>query len=158
VSGRVEALAKRFEQTNDEVIVAVERCSDEQWGQTCSGEPWSVGVTAHHIGISHVPVAELVWALATGQSVPTLTSELLDVGNSEHARQFAGCTKAETIELLRRGGQEAADLLRGLSDEQLENGAKLPLLDGRRVTAARIVELVLIGHPVSHLGSIRAAL
>jgi hypothetical protein len=158
MSGRAEELAKRFEQTNDEVIAAVQSCSDEQWRKTCSGEQWSVGVTAHHIGTSHVPIAELVRALATGQPVPPLTSEMLDAGNAEHARQFADCTKQETLDLLRRGGREAADILRGLSDGQLDNGAELPLLGGRHMSAAEIAELGLIGHPRGHLESIRAAL
>ncbi len=158
MSDRVEELAKRFEQTNDDVIAAVERCSDEQWRSTCAGEQWSSGVTAHHIGTAYVPIAEVIRALATGQPVPPLTAEMLDASNAEHARQFAGCTRAETVELLRRAGRQAADILRGLDDEQLENGAELPLLGGRRASAAEIVELGLIGHPTGHLESIRAAL
>jgi hypothetical protein len=153
----VEGLAKRFEQTNDEVIAAVQSCSDEQWRRTCSGEQWSVGVTAHHIASSHQPVAELVRALATGQPLPPLTAELLDAGNAEHARQFANCTREETVELLRQGGRQAAQILRGLSEEQLDNGAELPLLNGQRMSAAGFAEAVLIGHPISHLESIRAA-
>ena len=89
--------------------------------------------------------------------MPPLTQEMLDAGNAEHARQSAGCTKQETVDLLRRGGREAAAILRGLSDEQLDNGAELPLLGGRRMSAAEIVELALIGHPTGHLESIRAA-
>ena len=108
MSGRAEELAKRFEQANDEVIAAVQNCSDEQWRRTCSGEQWSVGVTAHHIGTSYGPIAGMVQALATGQPVPPLTAELLDASNAEHARQFAGCTKEETIELLRSGGKHRA--------------------------------------------------
>jgi hypothetical protein len=158
MSGRIEELAKRFEQTNEQVIAAVQSCSDEQWRNTCSGEQWSVGVTAHHIGTAYGPIAGLVRALATGQPVPPLTAEMLDAGNAEHARQFASCTKEETVELLRRGGQEAADILRGLSDEQLDNGAELPLLGGRWMSAAEIAELGLIGHPRGHLESIQAAL
>ena len=52
MSERAEALAKRFEQVNDELIAAVEGCSDEQWRKTCSGEQWSVAVTAHHVAPS----------------------------------------------------------------------------------------------------------
>ena len=83
---------------------------------------------------------------------------MLDAGNAEHARQFAGCTKRETVDLLRGGGQAAASTVRGLSDEHLDNGAELPLMGGQRVSAGRIVEMGLIGHPTSHLESIRAAL
>ena len=158
MSSRAEELARRFEQTNQEVIAAVQSCSDEQWRKTCSGEQWSVGVVAHHIGSSHVPVAELVRALATGGPLPPLTSEMLDAGNAEHARQFANCSKGETVELLRRAGQEAASIVRGLSDEQLDNGAELPILGGQRMSAGQFAEMVLVGHPTDHLGSIRAAL
>src|SRR6266700_1064092 len=109
MSGRAEELARRFEQANGELIKAVESCSDEQWRKTCSGEQWSVGVTAHHVAVSYGPIAGLVQAL---------TSDMLDAGNAEHARQFAGCTKRETVDLLRGGGQAAASTVRGLSDEQ----------------------------------------
>jgi uncharacterized damage-inducible protein DinB len=156
MSERAEALAKRFEQVNDELIAAVEGCSDEQWRKTCSGEQWSVAVTAHHVASSHGPIAGAVQALATGQPLPPLTSEMLDAGNAEHARQFAACTRAETVELLRSGGQVAARTVRGLSDEQLDNGAEVALMGGQRVSAAQFVEMVLIGHPTNHLESIRA--
>jgi hypothetical protein len=157
MGSRVEGLAKRFEQTNEEVIAAVQACSDEQWNKTCSGEQWSVGVTAHHIGTSHQPLAEVVRVLATSQPFPPFTPEMIDAGNAEHARQFAGCTREETVELLRQGGRQAAEILRGLTDQQLDNGAPLPLLGGQRLSAAEFAELVLIGHPANHLESIRAA-
>jgi uncharacterized damage-inducible protein DinB len=157
MSGRVEELAKRFEQANEHVIGAVESCSDEQWRRTCAGEQWSVGVTAHHIGTSYVPIAGIVRALATGQPLPSFTAEMLDAGNAEHARQFANCTREETVELLRSAGREAVAILRGLTDEQLDNGAEIPLLGGRRMTAAEMVEGGMIGHPSGHLQSIRAA-
>jgi hypothetical protein len=53
------------------------------------------------------------------------------------------------------------DALRGELDAigegraQLDNGTELPLMGGRRVSAGEIVELGLIGHPTSHLESIR---
>ena len=156
MSERAEALARRFEQTNEELIATVQSCSDEQWRKTCPGEQWSVGVTAHHVGTSYGPIAGFVQALATGQPVPPLTSEMLDASNAEHARQFAGCTKEETVELLRSGGRAAASIVRGLSDEQLDNGAELALMGGQRVSAGQFAEMVLIGHPTSHLESIRA--
>lgn len=158
MSGRVEELVKRFEQTNEEVIATVQRCSDEQWRAICPDVEWSVGVTAHHIGTAYVPIAELVRALATDEPVPPITSEMLDARNAEHAHQFADCSKEDTVELLRRRGRVAAQVLRGLSDAQLDQTAELPLLGGRRASAAEVVELGLIGHPIGHLENIRAAL
>src|SRR5262245_9190284 len=158
MSARAEELARRFEQANDELLKTVQGCSSEQWGKTCSGERWSVGVTAHHVASSYGPITNFVQALANGQPMPPLTGDMLDAGNAEHARQFAHCTKEETIGLLRSGAQSAATAVRGLSDEQLDRGAELALMGGKRVSAGQLVELALIGHPTSHLASIRAAL
>src|SRR5262249_40212036 len=132
--------------------------SNEQWGKTCTGERWSVGVTAHHVAASYGPITGFVQALANGQAMPPLTAEMLDAGNAEHARQFAHCTKEETVGLLQSGAKAAAAAVRGLSDEQLDRGAELTLMGGKRVSTAQLVELALIGHPTSHLASIRAAL
>lgn len=159
MSGRAEELALRFEQANGELMKVVESCSDEQWRKTCSGERWTVGVTAHHVAAAYEPIAGMVEGVATGQPVQLPTAEMLDAGNAEHARQFAGCTKAETLELLRRNGQALAKTVRGLSDEQLAGLRRREVeIAGQRVSAAQLVEMGVIGHPTSHLESIRAAL
>lgn len=158
MSGRVEALIGRFERANDEVIATVQGCSDQQWRSPCSGEQWPVAVTAHHIGTAYRPLAEMIRALATGQPLPAFTSEMLEARNAEHAQQYAGCSREETVELLRRGGREATAILRGLRDEQLDNGGPLPLLGGQPRSAAQLAEQALLGHTTGHLESIRAAL
>jgi len=60
-------------------------------------------------------------------------------------------------ELLRRNGA-AANVVRGLSDEQLGRSAPMPLIGGAPVSARRMIENVLIGHLQEHAGSIRSAL
>ncbi len=157
MSTRGEALAKRFEDANNELMAAAEGCSDEQWRTSCSGEGWSVGVTAHHVAASSEVIAGLIQALATGQALPPVTSEMLDQGNATHAQESANCTREETLELLRRGGRSRASIVRGLSDEQLDRGAPIALMGGQTVTAGQFVEVVLIGHPKGHLASIRSA-
>jgi hypothetical protein len=44
---------------------------------------------------------------------------MLDEMNARHAREFAGCTKPETIALHREGAAAAAAAVRGLSDAEL---------------------------------------
>ena len=105
MSGRSEALAERLERINDEVMATVEACSDEQWRAACQGEGWSVGVTAHHIAAAYEPIAHFVQVVGTGQPLPPMTAEMLDQLNAEHAREYANCGKAETLELLRSGGR-----------------------------------------------------
>jgi hypothetical protein len=157
MGARAEALAERFEAINREFIATVEAASPEDWGRTCQAEDWSVGVTAHHIGVSSGAVAGFVQAIATGQEVPPITKEMIDEGNAQHAVEYATCTKEETLELLRRGGEQAASILRGLSDEQLDRTAVLAAMGGAEVSAQQMTEMVLIGHAENHLQSIRSA-
>ena len=152
---RAKALAERFEKANDDVIKAVEHSSDADWRANCADLGWSVGVTAHHIAMGHRGIGGLVQALANGRA-PGLTPEQIDQGNAEHARQFANCTKQETLDLLRANGKSAADGVRGLSDEQLNRKAAV-LAGAPELTVEQVVENVLIGHPQGHLQNMRAA-
>jgi hypothetical protein len=76
--------------------------------------------------------------------------------NAEHAKQFANCTRDETLVLLRKNAAGAASTVRGLSDDQLDRSA--PLLGGPPMTAQQVIERVLIGHVQEHHGSIRTTL
>ena len=155
---RGEALAERLTQANDTLIAVLDGCSDEQWKQTCSDEGWSVGVTAHHVAISHKGIAGLVRSLANSQPVPEFTREMIDAGNAQHAQEFANVTKEETVDLLRREGQAAADMLRGFSDGQLDGMAPMPFAGGAHWSVEQLVNRVLIGHPEEHTQSIRKAI
>jgi hypothetical protein len=74
--------------------------------------------------------------------------------NAEHAKQYAGCTKEETLALLRKNAAAAASAVRGLSDEQLDRSA--PMLGGPAMTAQQAIERILIGHVQEHHGSIKS--
>jgi uncharacterized damage-inducible protein DinB len=158
MSERAAALATAFENANNELIAAVEACPDEQWRQTCSEEGWSVAVTSHHVGIGHQPIAGFIQMMANGQPIPPVTMEMFDAANAQHAQEHANCTKAETLELLRTGGQAAAEMLRGLTDEQLDRSQPMAFAGGQSWSAADMIERVLIGHPVQHGASVKAAL
>jgi hypothetical protein len=80
----------------------------------------------------------------------------IHAGNAEHARQFAGCSKAETLELHDRGVAEASSILRGLTDEHLARQGEF--LTGAPSTVEQAIERVLIGHPREHTATIRASL
>ena len=152
---RSQALAERFEQVTRQLAATIERCSDAQWKTKTTGEQWSIGVVAHHIAQSNEAVAGIVKLIATGQSVPPLTMEMIHQGNAEHARQFANVGKDETLALLRKTAAAAAGTVRGLSAEQLARTA--PVIGGAPMSAEQMVERVLIGHVVGHHDSIQAA-
>ena len=118
------------------------------------GEKWSVAVTAHHVAQSHEGIANMVKALAAGQSLGNLTMDMIHEGNAKHAKDFAGCTKAETIDLHKKGAAAAAAVVRGLSDEQLAKSATV-LVGVPPMTVEQVVTNILINHIDGHYGSIR---
>jgi ketosteroid isomerase-like protein len=156
-STQVATLVARFEEANQELIGEIERLSDEEWARTCPGEGWPVGVTAHHVAASHVAVARLVEAIAAAGELPPITMDTFDQINAAHAREHAGCGRAETVELLRGEGQAAAAIVAGLRDEQLDRTASAAFLGGAEISARALIERVLIGHVAGHLESMRAA-
>jgi hypothetical protein len=157
VSERAAALAAAFESANNAVIEAVERCSADQWKATCQEEGWPVAVAAHHVAASHTSVFGLVQLVANGQEVPAVTMEMIDAANAEHAREFANVTREETLNALRSEGATITSTLRGYSDDQLDRTAPMAFAGGQPWSANDLIERILIGHPIQHGASIKAA-
>ena len=156
MSERAADLAAKLESANAAVIAAFESCSDEQLGKTCESEGWPVTVAAHHVAMSHASIAGLAQLIANGQQVPPITMDMINAGNAQHAKEFANVSREETLALLRKEGQAAVELVRGLSDEQLDRTAPMAFAGGAEWSAADVIERVLIGHPTQHGESIRA--
>lgn len=158
MSQRAHELATTFERANDEVIAAIEGCSDEQLRTVCDGEGWPVVVTAHHVALSYQAIVGLASNIANGQPLPPLTFEMLDQMNAEHAKEYAHVSREETLAVMRNEGAAAAASVRALSDEQLNRSAALAFLGGQTWSAADMIENGLIGHARDHGGSIKTAL
>ncbi len=148
---RSAELATPFEQANDECSTAVEAFSAVDWAMYCADDKRSVGVLAHHVAVSHAPVAHLIQASVAGQPA-ALTSEMIHQGNAQHAAEHAQCTKEETLALLRADGPQAAAVVRGLRDDQLTLPAPFT------GTVKGLIEHILIHHSREHLATIRAVL
>ena len=153
---RAQKIADTFEQANNELIAAAERCSDAQWKTATAAEQWPVGVVFHHVAEGHKAIAGLAQLLATGQPLPPVTFDMIHQGNAEHAKKHANCTKAETVKLLREGGAAAAGIVRGLGDEQLDKSGTL-VADLPPMSAQQFLESILIAHIGEHLGNIRTS-
>ena len=149
MSERARTLAERFEQANRELIQTVEGLSDAQWRTKTTGEGWSVGVVAHHVAGGHQGIAGIVKKIAHGEPF-TFDMDMIHKGNAEHAVQYANTTKAETLALLRQNGAAATATVRGLGDAELDRvGGSMSM------TAAQVIERILIGHVLDHHASIR---
>ncbi len=149
-----EALAKQFEAKVQEATAVLEKLSDTDWKNTTAAEKWTVGVTAHHIAGAYEPVAQIIQTVATGETVPHFTTEMLDQMNARHAVEHAGCTRPETIALHKKGAAAAAAVVRDLSDEQLAKSG-IVFAGVPPMTAEQLVMKGLLGHIDEHFGSIR---
>jgi hypothetical protein len=149
-----EALAKQFEAKAQDATAVLEKLSDADWKKVTDAEKWSVGVTAHHVAGSHEPIADIIKTVASGQAMPNFTMDMLNDMNAKHAKDFAGCTKAETIALHKKGVATAAAVVRGLSDDQLAKSGTV-LAGMPAMSAEQIVTGILINHIDDLFGSIR---
>ena len=149
-----ESLARQFEAKAREAAGVLEKLSDTDWEKVTEAEKWSVGVTAHHLAGAYERVPDIASGLAAGQSFGNFTRKMLDERNAQHAKDFAGCTKEETLALHRKGAANAVAVIRGFSDEQLAKSGVL-FADAPPMTVEQLIMGALIYHTDEHYGSIR---
>ena len=152
---KAETLAKQFEAKVQEATGVLERLSDADWTKTTSSEKWTVAVVAHHLAGAHEGIAGILKTVASGQSMPNFTMDMLHDMNAKHAKEHAMATKAETVGLHKKGAAAAAATLRGLSDAEL--GRSATVLTGMPpMSVEQIVGGILVHHIDEHLKSIKA--
>ena len=155
MGARGEALAKQLEAKASEAIAAIERLSEADWKKVTSAEKWPVGVVAHHIAMGVAGISGIVKTVADGKLGPPITMDTLHEMNVKHAKDFANCTKAETVALLKTNAEAAAATLRGIADADCDRTGAL-LKDVPPMSAGQVAGGLLCGHVDEHLGSIRA--
>lgn len=153
MGARAESLAKKYEAKAAELTATIQKLSDADWKKVTAAEKWPVGVTAHHVAGAHEPISNIVKTLAAGQSIPGFTPAMLDDMNAKHAKDFAGCTKAETLALHEKGVKTAAAVVRGLDDSQLNNSGTV-FTGVPPMTCLQAIDGALINHIDEHMGSI----
>jgi len=149
-----ELLATRFETKARESAAVLERLSDPDWKKTTLAEKWTVGVTAHHLATAYDAVAGIVTTIASGGSRGHFTRAMLDELNARHAVEQAGCTKPETLALMRKTAAAAASVVRGLTDAELAKSG-IVFDDTPPMTAEQLITRGLIEHTDEHLRSIQ---
>lgn len=156
MNARAQKLAQKFEQANQEVVATVEQMTDAEWKLPGADEGRTAGLTAHHIAVNYSALGGAVQSLTAGQA-PPITWEMLHDANAEHMRSHATCTQEETLAILRTDGEQAANMVRNLSDNDLDRAGVIPFLGEQPVTTAQFIEAALIGHIHAHLPDIQAA-
>jgi hypothetical protein len=151
-------LANRIEQGAALLAAFAEQLSEAEWATPVSAtDQRPVGVIVHHVAsVYHIEVGA-ARAIAGGNAVTDVTWEVIADMNAKHAREQAGTSKADTIELLRRNSREAADAVRTFTDDELDNAAPFGLSFGAPVTAQFVIEDHALRHSWHHLARIRNA-
>ena len=148
---RAQELVAAFIKANDALIKTVEAVTDEQWQLKTADEGWPVGVVAHHLAtVSGVEPLERI--LAGDQTPFWADSDEVNALNAQHARDFADCTKEETLDLLRGNSPRVEEVIGALTDEQLKVRCEPQV--GWPVTVEQFIVIMMPNHVVSHHGSI----
>ena len=156
---RAELLANRIEEGSAGLAAFAEGLSDGEWGTPTSlTDRRTVGQIVNHVALLYPIEIELARAVASGTAVTDVTWEVVANLNADHARDQAKVTKAEALDLLRKNSREAAEAVRGFTDEQLDQAAPFSLSYGAPVTAQFVVEDHAVRHSWHHLARIRKAL
>ena len=159
MSRRAEMLAARIEEGAAGLAAFVEGLSDADWSTpTSATDRRTVGQIVNHVALVYPIEVDLARAIASGKAVTDVTWPVVAELNAGHARDHAKVTKAEALDLLRKNSRQAADAVRGFSDEDLDRAAPFSLSFGAPVTAQYVIEDHPVRHSWHHLARIRTAL
>jgi hypothetical protein len=157
-SVRAGLLADRLEQGAAQLAAYADGLSEEEWHKAMSpGDARTAGVIVHHVASMYPIEIEVARAVAGGNPVVDVTWELVAQINANHAREHAQVGKEETLNLLRRNCQEAAEAVRGFTDEQLDTAVPFSLSYGAPMTTQFVLEDHAVRHSWHHLARIRKA-
>ena len=129
-----------------------------EWQSRVPHDGRKIGVVVHHVASVYPLEIELAQQVAKGEVVEGLTMDVINKMNAEHAKKFDGVTKEEAIELLKQNSAAAANAIRALSDEELDQAAPVSLNSNAPLTCQFFVEDHPVRHSYHHLARIRAAL
>jgi hypothetical protein len=156
---RSQALASRVEEGAAALAAFAEGLSETEWRKPVSAtDSRSVGVVVDHVATVYPIEIDVARTIASGEAIKEVTWKVIADMHAGHAHDQADVTKAAALELLRKNSREAADAVRGFTDEELDQTAPFSLSFGAPVTAQFVIEDHALRHSWHHLASIRKAL
>jgi hypothetical protein len=153
---RSQFLAERLEQGAASLAKLAESLSDAEWRMKIPHDGRPVGVVVHHVGNMYPIEIQLAQTLAAGKPVVGVTWDAVAEINAKHAKDYAGVSKQEALEFLRRNSKAAAEAIRAFSDEQLDTAATVSLNADAPLTAQFFLEDHAVRHSFHHLAKIRS--
>lgn len=159
MSHRGERLASRIEEGAAGLAAFAQGLSDAEWATPASPtDRRTVGQVVNHVALVYPIEVDLARAIAGGNAVTDVTWQIVAGLNAGHAGEHAKVTKGEALELLRENSRQAAEAVRGFSDEELDRAAPFSLSLGAPVIAQFVIEDHALRYSWHHLARIRTAL
>ena len=155
---RAEALAEVLEQGAQALASFAKGLSDAEWRTRGPRDERPVGVVVHHVATMYPLEIQLAQTLARGEAVAGVTWDAVHAMNAAHAKEFAGVTKEEALDLLEKNSAEAAAAIRALSDDELSTAAPISMYDDAPLTCQFMLEDHAVRHSWHHLAAIRRLL
>ena len=146
-SGRAGRLAAQLDVAASALIAAIAQSDVDRWEHVTGPGIWSIGKDAEHV-IEAIGYHEWIVRLTVGSAVSSRRPTL------ERSRLTTDLSRDHAIELLRRRSEEVSNLIRALTDEQLDLPTRPPRAGS--ATLATTVERVLIGHYGAHRDQIES--
>lgn len=157
MSTRALSLAERMEQSATRFLQAVEALPDSAWETFLPAEEKTVGALVHHVAWALGAEATAFLTMAQGGGDSGWTQEWLDTTNRQQAGVHARDARETTLPLLRQSAESAATMVRGLSNDELDQrGKHMPGEPEHSVS--EWIEICLIAHPLEHLPAIESLL
>ena len=155
---RASDLAERLQHGANDLIDFARTLSPAEWQIRLPGDNRTVGTIVHHVASVYPLEIQLALTVAAGSPVVGVTMEDVHAMNAKHAKEWHSVTTGVAIELLMRNSADAAAAIRGLSNAQLEQSARVSLYGDAPLTCQFVLEDHAVRHSYHHLAAIRRAL
>ena len=155
---RANNLADKILQGANALISFAENLTPEEWNTPVDGDGRTIGVVVHHVASMYPMEVELAQMLAASKPIEGATMAVVDKINADHAAKFKDVGKQESIDLLRKNSEQAAESVRTFTDEELDNSATISLNANAPLTAQFFIEDHALSHSFHHLEKIKATL
>ncbi len=158
MSKRTEVLATRLEAGATALAALAATLSEAEWQMPLPKDGRKIGVVVHHVASVYPIEIQLAQTLAAGQPITGVTWDVIHTMNRDHAKENDGVTKEAALALLAGNSAAAAEAIRALGDENLDNAAPVSLNSDAPLTCQFMLEDHAVRHSYHHLAGIRAAL
>ena len=158
MSKRSYELARRLELGALALEAFASSLTEFEWQSRVPGDGRKIGVVVHHVASVYPIEIQLAQGVAGGAPMVGVTWQVVHDMNAGHAQDNRTATKEATLVLLKENSRAAANAIRSLTDQQLDQAVPQSLYGDAELTCQFFLEDHAVRHSRHHLAKIRAAL